>query len=327
MPQSSSRLARGLTWVLALYALLVLLYLLLRFAFTIDWQWLALLHNTAPYLLAPVVVGLVLALLLRARRLSAAYMLLTLVVALWIGLPLLPPLTGADAAGTPLTLVTFNVSPENDALPAALDWLRAQNADVVLLQEMGAADVTALAQQYEYAVQNEAGALFSRYRIVEESVFLLGERSQQRLLLDVAGQSVVLYNVHLAMPLNDNEGEPLLLRYDETRRNQQIVELLAMAQEETLPLLIGGDFNMSEYSPVYASLAAHLTDSYRAASWGIGATWPAGASEELTSFLPRLFRLDYVWHSDEWRALDAIVGPALGSDHLPLKVSLDLRAP
>ena len=60
-----------------------------------------------------------------------------------------------------------------------------------------------------------------------------------------------------------------------------------------------------------------MHDSFREAAIGLGATWPANAAP-----WPPLLRLDYVWHSDGLRAVSAETGPHLGSDHLPLVVTL-----
>jgi endonuclease/exonuclease/phosphatase (EEP) superfamily protein YafD len=128
------------------------------------------------------------------------------------------------------------------------------------------------------------------------------------------------------MPLNENEGDFLLSRYDESRRNQQIDELLRFVQGETLPILLAGDFNMSEWSPVYNQIDSFLDDAYRQSSWGIGATWPAGASEELPDFLPPLLRLDYFWHSAGIEPLSTTLGLPLGSDHLPIVLDFVLES-
>ena len=81
---------------------------------------------------------------------------------------------------------------------------------------------------------------------------------------------------------------------------------------------------MSEFSPIYQALDERFTDTYRAAAWGLGATWPGGNSEELAGNWPRLVRLDYVWLSDTLQPLRALVGLPLGSDHLPVIVEIDL---
>jgi endonuclease/exonuclease/phosphatase (EEP) superfamily protein YafD len=81
---------------------------------------------------------------------------------------------------------------------------------------------------------------------------------------------------------------------------------------------------MSDQAVIYGDLAARLGDSFREAGAGFGMSWPAGLSEELPDILPPLMRLDYVWHSGHFRAVNADQGPDLGSDHLPLVATLEI---
>lgn len=309
--------------VLALYGIALALYWLLWLTVGDAVNTLALLHNLAPYYFLPVIVGLPLALLLRAKRTFFLYLLLGIAGFLWFGVVLLPSEAPA-ASDDPLRVVTFNVYPYNEQLDTAQDWLLRQDADILALQEIGAPlPQIEAAYPYQSAQPMVNGhAIFSRYPILNASDVTLGDTPHQRVVLDIEGSEVVLYNVHLYMPFREND-RPLWLRYDETRRNQQIRELRQYAANETAPLIIAGDFNMSEYSPIYDTLAADLTDAYRTLQWGIGATWPGGESEELPGALPRLVRLDYVWHNDFFETTNALVGLPLGSDHLPLLVDLE----
>lgn len=315
--------------LLLLYAFFMVLYLSLRFLIRLDYNLVNLIHNLAPYLFIPVLLGILLAFLIGARRLGLFYLLLLLIGAVWIGLPLLMALLvrPTSASGdTALKIISFNLYPENTEHDEAEGWLASQDADLLFLQEVpSASDLADLRALYPHEALQTGDVNYltlSRYPILETGELELGENPQQRLVLDVNGLQVAVYNVHLSMPLNENENQYLLLRYDESRRNTEIRELLAHAALEDLPVLILGDFNMSEYSPVYDSLAAEFEDAYRVSQWGIGATWPASASEELEAGLPRLFRLDYLWYQAGFQALDALVGPELGSDHLPLIIEL-----
>jgi endonuclease/exonuclease/phosphatase (EEP) superfamily protein YafD len=42
--------------------------------------------------------------------------------------------------------------------------------------------------------------------------------------------------------------------------------------------------------------------------------------------MPPLVRIDYVWHSDDFHAVEAALGPYLGSDHLPVTAALALES-
>jgi vancomycin resistance protein VanJ len=317
---------RFVEFLLLLYLLFLSFYLVLRFLIQADWNWLLLLHNAALYFFLLLIPGILLALLIRTRRIAGFYLLFLVIGMLWF-LPILAAKGGAGSAENSIHLISFNFFPENQQQDGAVEWLLAQDADMLLLQEIPAA-LPELEAAYPYFVYNTNSrhASFSRYPINTSGEFNLQEEAQQRLILEIDGQHIAIYNLHLWMPLNDKEADFLLFRYDETRRNAQISDLLRFVEGETLPLLLAGDFNMSEWSPIYTQLDSIMDDAYRSSSWGIGATWPAGASEELPNFLPPLFRLDYFWYSGGIEPLSVYLGQPLGSDHLPIIMDFLLEA-
>jgi endonuclease/exonuclease/phosphatase (EEP) superfamily protein YafD len=156
-----------------------------------------------------------------------------------------------------------------------------------------------------------------------------GTPSQQRVSIRIDGQSIVVYNIHFVLPVRDTPhltlplSHPLLnlaLYYDNTFRNIEIDRLSELLSAETEPYVVGGDFNMSDYSAKYGALAATMHDAFRTVGTGFGGTWLLGDTE--SSSVPPIVRIDYVWHSDAFVAVMANVGPRLGSDHLPLEVVL-----
>ncbi|MEL6307723.1 MAG: endonuclease/exonuclease/phosphatase family protein [Chloroflexota bacterium] len=331
---SISTPSRWLVSILIWYMLFIVVYLLGRFVVPVEWRFIAFLNNVAPYLFFPVIIGLLISLLLRAPRLSGVYLLASLVGVLWIGPALSAPFVNppsADPDAETLQVISFNVQPDNANTEAAVDWLLGFQPEILALQDMPAPEdfeaFDALIEAYPYQAtrQERSGvALFSQYPIVEAEDIMVNESPVQRAVLDIAGREVVVYNIHAWFPLNDNEGAWLPLRYDESERNQQIRDLLDIIADDESPVLLIGDLNLTEWSPIYHRIAAQLTDGYRSSSWGTGATWPVGdgTNEDLGRGYPRLFRLDYVWHSDDITSLSATVGAPLGSDHLPLIVDI-----
>ncbi len=320
-----SAVSRILLFFLGLYAVLSIAFLLGRLLLNSDWLLLGLGSVFAPYAFGLAIIALLLTLLLRARNLALIYALLLLIGGLWLVPRLLPPFGLPSAQGTALDVVSFNIFPANQREDEAITWVLAQDADLLLIQEHDG-DLPLLEEAYPHAqvIRERTGsAIYSRYPITQYEEVTFGEFTHQRAVIEVAGASFVVYNVHMAMPLTEDTRVPLPLRYDSTRRDAQTRALLERVSQETQPVLLAGDFNMSEFSPIYDAIRADFTDSYRAASWGIGATWPGGASEEWTTPLPRLIRLDYLWYNQGFQALSASVGPSLGSDHLPLIVTLD----
>ena len=219
-----------------------------------------------------------------------------------------------------------------------LDWLRQQNADIVVLQEVSRAWFapmgTALGDLYPFQHQRptERGArgnlLFSRFPFDSEPSTLDSRLPFESLVVNVDGHPLTVYNVSLATPLaaqtTDYSLPDLILRYDDQLRNRQIEQLLQQLETVTTPYLVAGDFNMSNQMSVYETLADRMGDSFREVGVGLGATWPAHAVTNLLRLQLPLLRIDYIWHSRAFQPNSAEVGPFLGSDHLPLKVMFNL---
>lgn len=324
-----SPLRRWLESILVWYILFMIVYLFARFVLRTDWRFIALVNNAVPYLFFPVIVGLLIALLLKARRLMGLYFLVGLIGLLWLVPPLIPAQFDSGETENGIDIISFNIYPFNEDFDEAIDWLLSHSPDILAIQELPA-DQSLLADletRYEHSVSQGyqfGHALYTRYPILESDDIALNEYNVQRVVLEIEGTEVVLYNVHLFMPFNDNETDWLVVRYDESRRNAQIEFLLGLIEAESLPVIVTGDFNMTEWSPIYHEIAAVLNDAYRQTSWGIGATWPAGESEDTSDGYPRLLRLDYVWYSDPIKANFAVVGADVGSDHFPLRVELNI---
>jgi vancomycin resistance protein VanJ len=345
------RWLRGIVLGLAgLYAAGLALVLLLRVCFGDRFWWLALLNSAAPYAFLPLILLLPLAIALRGRVVTIALAALAVIGGLWFGPYFLP--YGAAASALPqgpadLRVVSFNVWGNNPRLAEVEAWLRAMDADLVLLQEIPpqyAGGIPALADLYPYqAGQSPDLRLYgnltlSRTPILQVEDFDLegdGIPSQQRIVVEVPGSGqVAVYNVHLLMPMRQQArlnlpGNffPLVMatRYDDRGRNAQITRLLARVEAESLPVLIGGDFNLSDQSVTYTQLASHLTDAFRAAGRGFGFSWPSAERVRLPGWVPPLLRIDYVWTSAAFISLAGWIGPDLGSDHRPVVIDLRQR--
>lgn len=315
-------------------------YLLLRSLFGGAWWWLALLNTFALYAFLPLLLTASLGALLRGKRTTAVALLLGLIgLVFFVPLPKLPPPNGAQPGERSLRVVQFNIYEANGQFQQAVQWLLAQDADVLVLQEITAEHYDPRLQPVHDAYPHHAyiqGSvrLFSRHPIQESDWRWIEPpgRTHGRLVLrarlDVAGQPLVVYGVHLSLPWTHEPHLPLhtdnfylnmLLRYDETRRNAQIQGLIAAVQQEPYPVVVAGDFNMSHTSTIYRAFQeAGLRDAYRDAGRGWGLSWPTGG------LLPPLLRIDYVWHTSDLRALRARLGTYQGSDHLPLIVDVAL---
>jgi endonuclease/exonuclease/phosphatase (EEP) superfamily protein YafD len=337
-------LRRAFVSAASLYIALLVGYLLLRIVFGDGFWWLALLNALAHLWFLPLVILFPLAILIDGRT-AFRLMPLVLVAGLWFG-PYFRSKSVPEATGPTLRVVTFNVWGDNPRMAEVDTWIRESGADVVLLQEIPETysenGFASLLDIYPYqAVQPLAmrvwgNAILSRLPFTESENFDLegdGTPSHQRVTIDWDGTVVALYNIHLVMPIGDqphfstpidNPFLHLALKYDDTFRDAEITRLVKRLDQEKLPFVMGGDFNTSDQSVVYQQLADHGRDSFREMGDNFGGSWPLPVNGEFPAFIPPLLRVDYIWHSDPFQAVEAGQGTPLGSDHLAVMATLSL---
>jgi endonuclease/exonuclease/phosphatase family metal-dependent hydrolase len=323
--------------------------ILLRLLAGDRFWWLAFLNNFTPLYFAPLLILVPLLVLYRLRRLLKLSLTLCLVGALWFG-PYFLPRIATPANGPTLRVLTFNAYGGNQQRDRVEAWLRQMNADVVLLQEIpesyASGGLAMLEDLYPYRFTQTTAqrwwgnVTLSRFPLLETDTPDMEDSDmpvRQRVVIDFQGQPVAIYNVHLVMPVRkvprlDSLAERLknpfvtmALSYDSALRDSQIADLRVLLDKEPYPFLVAGDFNMSDQTEIYRTLAARMSDSFREAGWGFGWSWPVASEVELPAFVSPLIRIDYIWHSSQWRAVTAAQGPELGSDHLPLYATLELH--
>lgn len=238
-----------------------------------------------------------------------------------------------------LTVMTYNIHQGRDAdgvldLDRIAGVIRAQNADLVALQEVGrhwsadsafrdqAADLgRLLSMEFVFGANldrdpPEPGAPRRQYgtatlssRPVLESQNILLPRAsaenEQRglLVLDVEldGARFRLHNAHLGVSAQDRE--------------LQVAAILAELDKATAPYALLGDFNALPTAPELAPLFERLRDAWTLAGDGDGFTFPA---TDPTA------RIDYVLVPAQVGATAARVPAELASDHRPLVAELAL---
>lgn len=322
------KLIRLLYYTIAAYGVLVTAFLLIRSAgerhVLISWF-----NSAAPLLLAGAGVLMVLCLVLRWLAPAAALLPVLVAFVLHYGVMFVPQTQASLPDDQPrLRLLTFNVMSKMTRPARLAQIIREADADVVALQEVGetaAQDLlAALHDIYPYhSLQTEGNnftlgmAIFSRLPVLDEEYWQVN-RGHQRVTLDFQGQPITIYNTRPVFPFYGLEGFE--------RHRQEVMAILERASQETTPVILMGDFNMSDLSDSYHMIASQYQDVYRAVGWGMGFTFPAATPD--LSFVPyrirRLMtmpvaRLDYIFLSSDLLPLEARVWDWSGfSDHRPL---------
>ena len=312
------------------YGLSVIAFLLLHFSVGESWRLVAFFNVFAHLLWLPSLLLLPLSLLLRAWLPALLLVPAVLAFGLTYGQQFLPR-NPDPSQGPTLTLLTYNLLAGRGSYDESIAIIRAADAEIVLLQEVGfpiAAQIEAqLSDLYPYmalhpqAEQTAGQGILSRYPIEADTYwrydwlrFALGH---QRAEFTLNGQTITLYNLHPTHPAMSGSF------FDPRNRELEIAALLAEMAEIETPIILGGDFNLTELSDDYAAITARYRDAYRDAGWGLGWTFPRWGLP-----VPPFLRIDYVFSSPAIRALEARVIDAYGSsDHHPLLVRLLLPGP
>jgi endonuclease/exonuclease/phosphatase (EEP) superfamily protein YafD len=308
--------------------------------------WVALLSLFAPYLFAPLLVLAPLGLLNPRRRYWGAVLVAVSLFAFEYGAPITVWATAqVETAERPeptdeLSILTFNVWGYSDSSETARAIISQGTPDVVVLQELSPYLVPALVEElgvlYPYRLLEPGegplgGGVLSRYplryaRLPAGSP--LGAFAQV-VEVEAGERAFTLYNVHLEATgalAYLQSGGPVgrAVRASYERRERQVAQLIEDLARRQGPVIVAGDMNMTDQTDAYRALAGLLEDAQREAGRGFGHTFPAyGGRFGGLPIFPRMVRIDMLFHSDAWAALECRVVSEHGqSDHLPVLARL-----
>ncbi|MFN8528527.1 MAG: endonuclease/exonuclease/phosphatase family protein [Anaerolineae bacterium] len=240
--------------------------------------------------------------------------------------------------GETLSILTHNISSKTYDFQNTIQFLQSLNADIVFLQEihLNTPGMDQIPEAFQathpyIVVQNDedelrANMILSRYPILGSED--LSDLKSQYARLCVSGIPVDVYNISLDTPITGvpRLGNPLsfILPYDPQARNAQIEALLQRLNTQTDPLILAGDFNLSDQSAYYRRIAARFIDSYAEVGSGPGFTYPSSTTFRIPipQFLPPLLRIDYIWHNNAFAPISADLHAGVQSDHLAVFANL-----
>lgn len=281
-------------------------------------------HFRLQYVIAAMVLGAV-AVAAGARGAAMALALVLVVHGwaikdLWVG-----GSADADAAGVPLRIVSANVLGSNPTPDKVLTFVRAAEADLVVLVEVGTERWDEVRSElgafYPYQApgpgqERDPVRLYSRHPVLNARVVEPegGRRPylEAELAVDTGrgADPVVVIGVHPPSPSPSDAA-------DSRRRNLQLDHIAETVANQVSPLIVAGDFNTSPWSPHFRDLLAATGLRNAADGHGWIATWPAW-------LWPARVPIDHVLIRGPVIAADVRRGPFIGSDHYPLIADLSL---
>jgi endonuclease/exonuclease/phosphatase (EEP) superfamily protein YafD len=209
-----------------------------------------------------------------------------------------PPARAADPAGE-LAILSWNLELGARPGPAAVDGLRGQDVDVVVLQELGPAHAAAIEADPELRVRFPyrelvpmdgvlGMALLSAHPIISST--LVADPIAIEAVLDVRGRPVTVITAH-PFPGRIGFVGPVPLSFDPVSRDADLARFrtrvdAAIGRGETV--VIAGDFNTTPSEPAFERLVAGLADAHAEVGLGPGWTWRPSRLEGLGVGLLRI---------------------------------------
>jgi vancomycin resistance protein VanJ len=289
--------------------------------------WMAILNRIAPYLFIPVLLLAVLAVIRRNYR-TLVVLLFPVIIFAGLYWPYVVPQGMQKSHPLVLKVMTYNILYSNTDYDRTANVVRRYQPDLVALQEVQPATMTALQTRlrdlYPYSLMgtpNPYGttAVFSRYAFIDSyTLDLTVDRPAVVVHVNVNGSTVTFLSAHLAafnlqqVPLLDI---PNVTRQRTHDQNLQATLLIEKIARETGNVILGCDCNSKETSRSYQILSQALANAARKVGWVFGASLLTGVKQDRD-----LQHIDYIFYKGEQLQPVGVyaVQDSGGSDHLPV---------
>ncbi len=315
-----------------LHATVVALYFVARLAGYVEHWLVDALSYVLPLLLLLSILHLPGAIWRRSVFLISAAAMPLVIFAILYGPSFLPRPLVQDVELS-FSVMTYNVWAGNDRFDSIVRSIEEKAPDVVGLQEITdriAEEIQGqLADDYPYQVIDSGQGIFSRYPIIDHETLLIGDDrapiTVQHVGLNVEGRRIGVVNVHthspalmatrlLGLPLGYPSG--LVSQW----RDREVRELMEAIQTLDGPLVMVGDFNLTDMQAAYDEITQTLRDAHADAGYGLGFS-----RTPLRGTGPPTWRIDYVFYTQELVALSTSHGDFGGSDHRPVVAMFGFR--
>jgi endonuclease/exonuclease/phosphatase (EEP) superfamily protein YafD len=233
--------------------------------------------------------------------LSLAVFTVVVVVAPRLAQPSPPPMA-------PFRLVSVNTFGGNEWTLTAARTLAAEQPDVLVAVETSQPMRVALRLSIpaDHSAQLGNQIVFARWPVTEP-LPIPGVSQATGMRVEVArpGLPFVLYAVHLPNPLTETSF---------SAQAATIERVVQSAQGEHLPVILAGDFNMTDRSTSYRALDGVMRDAMRSSF--------AATTYDRWQWALLQLRIDHVFISDQLCDMDGSTFTVPGSDHDALEVGL-----
>lgn len=244
-----------------------------------------------------------------------------------------------------LRVMTFNMLVYTPDVTNAVNVIRDESPDIVMIQETSFAMADALDQKmkdlYPYQIHNPSDipiglSVISKYpfEVMDDDLGDYWVGTPIPLEVNWNGQIVHIVDFHMypttmGIMLSPEDAQAVI-----KIRREKAVRLVEFVQEHPGPVILAGDANDVWLNDTYITLVnSGLQDAWAQAGSGLGHTFPGNKSPGTSRlhiagvYIPEwMVRIDYIFASPDWEVLSAKLGQTDGySDHRPVIATLRLR--
>lgn len=254
------------------------------------------------------------------RRKAMALVSLLLLAA--NGVAVAPYLGQTGDGPAAIKLLSYNVYNLNTEPAKPLEFIRRENADIVVLTELNAVWQNALITISDVYPHQFFGPPFTGPGDKPHRIGILSKRPWAETGIAWSDFSSRAFAIWARFPPSSSAMTVVAAHVlnpvvrPPTHQMAELGKLSTLIQGFDGPVMVVGDFNMTPFSTRYQSFLQGA--GLRRADGGINASWP--------SYLSALgLSLDHIFISGKVGRATMRTGPRLGSDHLPILGSFDLK--
>ncbi len=227
--------------------------------------------------------------------------------------------TPAPAQGQTLRLLQFNLWSRNFDPQGTAQWILAQDADIVVLEEaddLGEGIPALLKGRYPFATSCEPPVSCSTVILTKEkptaSAGLMPPPNKLPgawVTLGSGDRAFTVAGVHYVWPVPSGAQE---------RQSIRLANIVSSFDQKSL--IIAGDMNLTPWS--FTLRRQDMRFGIERRTRGL-VSWPVApfSNLRLKSPLPFL-AIDQIYAGSDWKTVSIETGPRLGSDHLPVMIVL-----
>ena len=312
----------SLFWMcLWLFGICILLSFVIRFCSGDSFRFVRVTGYIMPWLLIVLVPGLIAAWLSKRKCLALLLSIPSFFICISYSPHFLNCSKVANAEGPYIKVMSYNIWNQNRTPAAAIELIRREKPDILLLQEVNSDHfqylITHLNSLYgdtplssEYVPEMKQ-AVLSRYPMFPIGADIEKGRAQKVRIETFFGPITVI-NVHI-------------FNFPWQRRHRQLIELVKedIAKIQG-PIILGGDLNTNDQSEAYRITERYLENAHRESGCGLGFTFPSQDSGfRIGRILSALIRIDHIFYSDHFYSRNSkTLNESGGSDHYPVVAEL-----